>query len=121
MKREDLPHGALEQLVAVEELGVKAKGIVAEAQRQLAEIRRAAEREHEKLAHAREVLDTLVAKRAAGADFVADAWADYEDAITRAQSEQLRIKSRRAPKSAAAVRERGKELRRLRREAKLNQ
>ena len=120
MKREDLPQPALEQLVAVERLGDQAKLIVAEAQRQLAEIRRAAEREHEKLAHSREVLDTLVAKRATGADFVADAWADYEDAVTRAQAEQLRIKSRRAPKSAAAVRERGKELRRLRREAKLN-
>ena len=121
MKREDLPQDALEQLTAVETLGDQARRVVAEAQAQLAGIRRAAEREHEKLAQARDVLDALVAKRAAGAAFIADAWADYETAITRAQSEQLRIKSRRAPKGAAAVRERGKEMRRLRREAKLNE
>jgi hypothetical protein len=57
----------------------------------------------------------------AGAAFIADAWADYEQAITSARAEQLRIKSRRAPKSAQAVRDRGKEMRRLRREAKLNE
>jgi hypothetical protein len=120
VKREDLPQDALVQLAAVEELGAEARRVVAEAQGQLVQIRRAAEREHEKLAQAQEVLEALVARRVAGAEFIADAWADYEDAITRAQSEQLRIKSRRAPKGAAAVRERGKEMRRLRREAKLN-
>jgi hypothetical protein len=121
VKREDLPQDALEQLAVIEDLGTQAHRVVAEAQTQLAGIHRAAEREHQKLAQAREVLDALVAKRVAGGEFIADAWADYEAAITRAQSEQLRIKSRRAPKSAAAVRERGKEMRRLRRDAKLNQ
>jgi hypothetical protein len=121
VKREDLPQEAIDQLAAVEDLGAQARRVVAEAQAQLAGIRWAAEREHEKIAEARTVLDALIAKHVSGAEFIADAWADYEAAITRAQSEQLRIKSRRAPKSAAAMHERGKELRRLRREAKLNQ
>jgi hypothetical protein len=121
LKREDLPQEALNQLAAVEYLGTQAQRVVAGAKTQLAEIRRAAEREHQKLAEARTALDAIASMHASGAEYIADAWADYETAITASQAEQLRIKSRRAPKSADAVRERGKEMRRLRREAKLNQ
>lgn len=121
MKREHLPQEALGQLAAVESLGHDAQRLVDGAKAQLAEIRRAAEREHQQLAEARAALEAIASMHASGAEYIADAWADYEAAITRAQAEQLRIKSRRAPKSAAAVRERGKEMRRLRREAKLNQ
>ena len=93
--------------------------MVASAQAQLAGIRRAAEREHSKLAEARAALEAITSLHASGADYIADAWADYEAAMTAAQAEQLRIKSRRAPKGADAVRERGKEMRRLRREGRL--
>jgi hypothetical protein len=121
LKREDLPQEARDQLAAVEDLSNEAERVVASAKAQLAAMRRAAEREHHKLAEARAALEAIASMHASGAQYVADAWADYEAAITRAQAEQLRIKSRGAPKSAAAVRERGKEMRRLRREAKLNQ
>ena len=61
-----------------------------------------------KLARERGAVETLIAMRVRGAELIADAWADHEDAVTRAMAEQLRIKSRRALKSAQAVRERGK-------------
>jgi hypothetical protein len=121
LKREHLPQEALDQLAAVDSLGHDAQRLVADAKAQLAEIRRAADREHQQLAEARAALEAIASMHVSGAEYIADAWADYEAAITRAQAEQLRIKSRRAPKSATAVRERGKEMRRLRREAKLNQ
>lgn len=121
MKRADLPEDARQALAEVERLGTDARQVVSDAAAALKQIRSDAQREHERLTRIREVLEALITKRVAGVEFIADAWADYEDAITRAQADQLLIKSRRAPKSAATVRERGKEIRRLRREAKLNE
>lgn len=121
MKREQLSPEALEQLALVERLGAEAERIVEKAKAELSRIQKSAATERTKIQDRQAVFEALVASKTAAAEIIAEAWADYEDAITRAQAEQLRIKSRRAPKGADAVRERGKEMRRLRREAKLNQ
>jgi hypothetical protein len=121
LKRDQLSREALEQVRAVEHLGAEAKRVVDVARAELERVRQAAAKERESIATERAAFDALIAAKTAGAEIIADAWADYEDAVTRAQADQLRIKSRRAPKGADALRERGKEMRRLRREAKLNE
>jgi hypothetical protein len=75
--------------------------------------------EAEKLARDRDVIDGLIADRTAAYPLVAAVWADYELAKASAEAKELATKKRPAPRAADAVREKGRELAEVRRQAKL--
>jgi Restriction endonuclease len=78
-----------------------------------------AQAEARKLARDREVIEGLVADRTAAYPLVAAVWADYEIAKANAEAKELATKKRPAPVAAEAVREKGRELAEVRRQAKL--
>jgi hypothetical protein len=68
-----------------------------------------------------EVIQAMIDDKLAAAELVAEAWADYETAIARARADVLREKSRPALGAAEEIREKGRQLSTLRREAKYTQ
>jgi hypothetical protein len=83
------------------------RGLMAEVERARADVeqRRAA-------------LDALIADRVDGFEFIASAWADYEEALADAEAAVLKTKSRPAPGAAQQVSAKGKQLAEMRRRAK---
>jgi hypothetical protein len=65
----------------------------------------------------RQFVERLVRDRIAAVGVLADIWADYEIAYSSQLADELRRKTRPAPKAASAVRERGKTLAAMRRRA----
>lgn len=82
-------------------------------------VRHALEAQGERAASDRTMAETLVRNRIEAISLLADIWAEYEFALAAAQSDALRRKTRPAPKAAAAIRDKGRELAETRRRAKV--
>jgi Restriction endonuclease len=96
-----------------------------DAERQIARVREMTDEERSNLEQAqaglsrdRQALEALLESRVRGFEFIAAAWADYEEAKAETLASALEAKSHPAPFAAAGVRSKGKEAAALRRELK---
>lgn len=119
MDESDLPDEARAQIERVRKLEHRANEIVANAQARVQMLREDANAVRAALDQDQAAFEELTRSATAGSEVIAQAWADYEKARTETVTARLRGKSRPAPKAADAVREKGRELREVRREAKL--
>ena len=115
LKPVKLPPEAQAQLDELRAVEAQAKQTLADFRRQLEEIRAEAAGEVER---AQAVVAAMIDDRVVAAELVADAWADYELAISRARADVLDIKARPAKAAADEIREKGRQLAQLRREVK---
>jgi hypothetical protein len=113
-----LPPEAEAQLAEYRALAREAEKTVARFGVQLNAITAEAVAETERC---KETLQAMISDKLVAAELVAEAWADYETALARARAEVLRAKARPARAAADEVREKGKQLAALRREAKYTQ
>ncbi len=114
MKPVKLPREAQQQLEELRAVETQAKETLTDFRRQLDQIRAEAAEEVEPV---QSVVKAMIDDKITAAELVADAWADYERAIADARAGVLDIKARPA-KAAAEIREKGRQLAKLRREVK---
>jgi hypothetical protein len=124
-KEFELPPEALALVAQVSTLEERARNARQRVQGDLDGVRKAAaaersevEKERAELARDREALEELLESRVRGFEFIAAAWADYEQARANALGASLQYKKYPAREAAKEVRAQGKEFAAVRRELK---